>query len=273
MALDSTVKKGIREHGIAGGLKDLISRVESGDGASDSGHYDPKLLPFLMKYNGGLGGISEDELGLIKELTPEEVDDMFSKYLRPAYKTAKGKLVEFVEPHYGDVLDDLEGMLLLNALESTPEAGKGDDAYKDVRGAKENAKKWRDIVEKNDYDAYVASASSPFVKDAMEKIRARDESILDKYMQKRADIEGTKYLDVIATDLPTLAQGLKNNDTGLISKGLDSDKVRGYLKDNIDNLKNDDKPEAYESAGLSYSNYLVNKEIEESKKKVKADLK
>ncbi|MBI2629316.1 hypothetical protein HYW74_04490 [Candidatus Pacearchaeota archaeon] len=251
--------------GLAGNLKSIEERIRAGKGPSDSGVYDPRIMQAVITLAGDVDP-EHANLEVLREMPPEIVTPIITKYLGKAYQKAKNDLVSNVEPEYREVIADLDdgnkrlGLIYqLNAPENI------EDTYAEIKKAHESTKKWKDMLEKKDVNAYIAQIQNPVLKEIFNKYP----SPALKYIERRAGIEQQIFLANFTKKPAELIQAMHDEDTEKVNKLLNPKKLEEYLTFCVEGSK--DKQDVYESLGIIYSVYSAEKARAKADKKTKKE--
>lgn len=263
MTLDDIVTNEIKELGNHTAiLRKDKSNVESGKGLEDA----KPTINLGLRYIPG--EVSPEQYQAIEQLSPEQLETLAAEYLPGAYKNARNQLIEKVSPHYSEILDKLNGGKLLNLLQTSPAYNGTNKEYKEIGEAQESYKKWDEIAAKEDTEAYVNSSKHPIITKALKLL---NEEILKKLLKARVGIEQQKFLGYFVDFSKINQEALREseNQAEVIGKNLNIDKTRAYLKETAIGLNDNEKEDANETAGMLYSQHLIEEEIKAKNKKVK----
>ena len=277
MALDDIVMGGIKKGthianlgGLTGSFKATAERIKEGKGPSDRGTFDQDLMRAIIGFNGDVDPEHAD-FEVLRHLPPEILNPIMNKYLGKAYENAKKGLIGMVKPEYREIIKDLDDGNMRIGLAyqiGAPKNVKKD--YAEIKNAHEASKKWKEMADKEDLDAYVAQIQNSVLKEIFEQyIKTEDKKNILKYVKKRAGIEQSRFF-INFTDKPEeLIQALNNEDTEKINKLLNANKLEDYLTICVEGCE--DRESAYESLGINYAVYSAEKERKEANEKTREE--
>ncbi|HRZ85263.1 MAG TPA: hypothetical protein P5277_00615 [Candidatus Paceibacterota bacterium] len=188
------------------------------------------------------GDLSEDEFKLLRNLPTRELDPTLSKAIKPAYESYTQNLAKIVEPEYNSMIDNLSGEYLIKILIETPAGNLSNKNYKDIINSKKRSDKVNKIAEEEDVKGYIN-----FIKEGNEAFakvltRVKNEREIKTLIKGRANYEINKYLSYF-----------------IDKEGqIDENKVKEYLKADINSLEKKDKDKAYATIGYEFAKYVQN---------------
>lgn len=277
MSLENIVKEEIKVHGnSAGVLKNLIERIESKEGVTESGIFnlskDRELITLILSYSIPEGQeLSEDQIEALKELNSDELTKVLVKYLPRAYEGASKKVKEKITGNEEEIINELKGTELLEVLVETPYSKKEEDAkFKNIIEDENKYYEWNSKYNSGELEYYIEN-SHPIIKEIFERINdKRKNEKIKEYMKKRVDYHKLRYILNFVKDKDEYIKGNKEKDKSKIDNSLNNNLLKEYLEFHINNSE-DKKEEIYGGLGIVYSSHLIEKEREKNKEEVKKE--
>jgi len=253
MALDDILRANIATLGRdTAELSATHRNIQAGEGAE----VNKNIVGLVFQYTLPEGmEITQDQLDILNEADPDKLKKEILSNLPLAYNQASRRLSEAVAPHYQEIVSNLEGNELVNILLATP-APKASEKYPEIISEGQDYTEWLKQLEAGNTDFYLKN-SHPIIRKIFE---GKDEEIIIKYMIQRMEYHQSNYLEPFIKDGRKFNKGREKKDASLINQGIDSDKIREYLVEAIDNTKGDSTRQTYEQLGILYTKQLIEKE-------------